>query len=101
MENFYIILAKTDLSVIKTRMEISLKDIQEKAPEKKEYIHGLSESIDQIKWISHVINDLDSDNKQLRLRNYDLELMNLKLIDENKKLNIDMKIQEQIKKSDL
>lgn len=101
MENLYVVLAKTDLSVIKTRMEISLKEIQEKAPGKKDYIHGLTESIDQINWISHVINDLDSENKQLRLRNYDLELMNLKLLDQVKKLEININIQEEIKKSDL
>lgn len=101
MESYLIQLGKTDLLILKTRMEISLKEIQEKAPGKEIYIRGLTESLDQIKYITNLVNDLESENKLLMSRNYDLELINLRLLNEIKDLKINIAIQEEIKKSDL
>ena len=97
----YVAIAKTDILCLRSRIEISLKEIQEKAPNRQEYIKPMSESIDQINWIYNVLESLDKDYRSARLRNYDLELINLKQIQEIQNLKKEIKLINDINESDL
>ena len=80
MEKLYNQIAKSDLLCIKTRLKISVEEIQEKHPERLEYINPMLESISQIDYVYNVFESVDTNLKTARQRNYDLELINLKLL---------------------
>tara|TARA_R110000772_G_scaffold36091_4_gene86593 strand:+ start:1903 stop:2208 length:306 start_codon:yes stop_codon:yes gene_type:complete len=101
MEQLYIQIARTDLLSIKTRIKISVEEIQEKAPERKNYINPMLEAINQIDYVYNVLDSLETKLNTSRQRNYDLELINLKLIQELENTRQEMKIQKKIEESNI
>ena len=101
MEKLYNQIAKSDLLCIKTRLKISVEEIQEKHPERLEYINPMLESISQIDYVYNVFESVDTNLKTARQRNYDLELINLKLLSEIDKLRQEIKINKKIEESNL
>ena len=101
MEELNVIIAKSDILAIRTRIEISLEEIQEKHPERIEYINPMIESINQLNFIYNCLDSLSNQFIISRQRNADLELINLKLIRELENLKQSNKIEKLIEKSNL
>jgi len=101
MEKLYNQIAKSDLLCIKTRLKISVEEIQQKHPERLEYINPMLESINQIDYVYNILESLETNLVTARQRNYDLELINLRLLSDVDKLRQEIKINKKIEESNI
>jgi hypothetical protein len=86
MDELEIIKTKGNMQLLYYKIEFSLNEIKEKRPDKTDYIIAMTESLIWILEAIAMLSTLEKELRTYRSRCFDLELINLQLISENKRL---------------
>lgn len=92
MEILHTFLAKHDIKSIKQQIELTLIDLKQKAPDKKNYINSMSEAVGKLDNILVTFEALQDELRIEQRRNSDLEMINLRYIAKIKELQNNAKV---------